>query len=64
MDTAQDRKAGAAPPPTPTEAELRAAMEQSDRDVEAGLTVSLEEVLADLDDSVARMEARRRARRA
>jgi hypothetical protein len=39
-------------------------MEQSDRDVEAGLTVSLEEVLADLDDSVARMEARRRARRA
>jgi len=39
-------------------------MEQSDRDVEAGLTVGLEEVLADLDDSIARMEARRRAPRA
>ncbi len=64
MDTRHDRKAGEDPPPTATEAELRAAIDQSDRDVEAGLTVSLEEVLADLDDSLARMEARRRARRA
>jgi hypothetical protein len=48
----------------PTEAELLAAMEQSDRDVEAGLTVSLEDVLVDLDESIARMDARRRARRA
>jgi hypothetical protein len=47
----------------PTEAELLAAMEQSDRDVDAGLTVSLDEVLADLDDSIARMDERRRARR-
>jgi hypothetical protein len=62
MDTRHDHKAGE-DPPQPTEAELRAAMEQSDRDVEAGLTVSLKEVLADLDESVARIEARRRARR-
>ncbi len=62
MDTRHDHKAGE-DPPKPTEAELRAAMEQSDRDVEAGLTVSLKEILADLDESVARIEARRRARR-
>jgi hypothetical protein len=63
MDTRHDGKAGEDPPPL-TEAELRAAMEQSDQEVEAGLTVPLEEVLADLDESIARIEARRRARRA
>jgi hypothetical protein len=63
MDTRHDRKAGQ-DPPSPTEAELLAAMEQSDQDVEAGLTVSLDEVLADLDESLVRIEARRRARRA
>jgi hypothetical protein len=63
MDTHRDHNAGE-DPPTPTEAELRAAMEQSDADVAAGLTVSLDEVLADIDASIARMEARRRARQA
>ncbi len=64
MDTCHDRKVRDDLPPMPTEAELLAAMEQSDRDVEAGLTVSLEDVLVDLDESIARMDARRRARRA
>jgi hypothetical protein len=51
-------------PLLPTGSELLDVMEESERDVEAGLTVSLEEVLAELDDSLGRMEARRRARRA
>jgi predicted transcriptional regulator len=61
MDTRHDHKAGE-DPPMPAEAELRAAMARSDEDVAAGRTVPLEEVLADLDASIARMEARRRAR--
>ena len=39
-------------------------MEQSDRDVAAGLTVPLADVLAELESVADRIEARRRARRA
>jgi hypothetical protein len=48
----------------PSEAELLAVMEQSDREVAAGLTVPLADVLAELDEAVVRLETRRRARRA
>jgi hypothetical protein len=51
-------------PPPPTEAELRAAMDQSDEDVAAGLTVPLAEILSELDDVADQMETRRRTRRA
>ena len=64
MDTRHDPEAGGHLPPMPAEADRQAAMAQSDADVAAGLTVPLEEVLADIDASIARMKARRRARRA
>lgn len=48
--------------PMPTEAELRAAMEESARDVAAGRTVPLADVLAELDQAADRIEARLRAR--
>jgi hypothetical protein len=51
-------------PPMPTEAELRAMMDESDADVAAGRTVPLAEVLSDLDAAIERIEVRRRARRA
>jgi hypothetical protein len=54
---------GFQPPPMPSEAELGAAMEESARDVAAGRTVPLAEVLAELDEAADRIEARRRARR-
>ena len=47
-------------PGMPSEAELRAVMEQSDRDVDAGLTVPLVDVLAELDGVADRIEPRRR----
>jgi hypothetical protein len=50
--------------PMPSEAELRAAMEESAKDVAAGRTVPLADVLAELDDAADRIEARLRARRA
>ena len=51
-------------PAMPSEAELCTVMEQSDRDVAAGLTVPLADVLAELESVADRIEARRRARRA
>jgi hypothetical protein len=50
--------------PMPSEAELRAAMEESARDVAAGRTVPLADVLAELDEAADRIEARLRALRA
>jgi hypothetical protein len=64
MDSPHDRQADHDTPVTPTEAELRALMEQSARDVEAGHIVPLADVLAELDGVADRIEARRRARRA
>jgi len=61
MDSPHDRQTGHA---MPSEAELRAAMEQSDRDVAAGLTVPLADVLTELDGVANRIEARRRLRQA
>src|SRR5271165_2786317 len=64
MDSPHDRQTGHAMPAMPSEAELRAAMEQSDRDVAAGLTVPLADVLTELDGVANRIEARRRLRQA
>jgi hypothetical protein len=64
MDSPRDRQTAQATPAMPSEAELRAVMEQSDRDVAAGLTAPLTYVLAELDRAADRIEARRRARRA
>lgn len=51
-------------PSTPSEAELRAAMEESAQDVAAGRIVPLADVLPELDDAADRIEARLRARQA
>ncbi len=51
-------------PVMPSEAELIAIMEQSDRDVASGQTVPLSDILAELDQAVKEIEARRRARSA
>jgi hypothetical protein len=64
MDRPHDHIADYDVPAMPSEAELRAAMEESERDVAAGRTVPLADVLAELDDVTKRIEARRRARRA
>ncbi len=50
-------------PPTPSEAELRAAMDESDRDLAAGHTVPLQDVLRELESLAERMEARRSTKR-
>jgi hypothetical protein len=42
----------------PSEAELRAALEQSEAEFAAGQIVSGDEVLRELDESIARMEAK------
>jgi hypothetical protein len=64
LDRPYEHKADRDAPATPREAHLRAAMEQSERDVAAGHTVPLADVLAELDALVDRIEARRRTRRA
>jgi hypothetical protein len=64
MDRPHDHQANHDAPSMPSEAQLRAAMDESDRDVAAERTVPLEDVLAELDDVANRIEARRRARRA
>jgi hypothetical protein len=46
-------------PETPTEAELLAATDESDRDVAAGLTFPLEDVLAELDRIAGGIDDRR-----
>lgn len=65
MDSPHDRQANHDAPRTPSEAETRAVMDQSTRDVAAGHTVPFAHVLADLDGVADRVEARRsRSRRA
>ena len=46
----------------PSEAELRAALERSEAEFAAGQIVSGDEVLRELDESIARMEAKREGR--
>jgi hypothetical protein len=46
-------------PPMPIEAELRAALERSEAQFAAGDIVSGDEVLRELDESIARMKAKR-----
>jgi hypothetical protein len=64
MDRPHDHQPGHNAPGMPSEAQLRAAMDESDRDVAAGRTVPIEDVLVELDNVANRIEARRRARRA
>ena len=63
MDSPPDRQPADATPAMPSDAELGNVMRQSERDVAAGLTVPLTDVLAELDSAADRIEARRRARR-
>lgn len=46
-------------PPTPTEAELLASLARSEAELAAGQIVSGDEVLRELDESIARMEVKR-----
>jgi hypothetical protein len=46
-------------PPMPSEAELLASLARSDAEFAAGQFVSGDEVLRELDESIARMEAKR-----
>ncbi len=64
MDNPRDHRTDDDVPAMPGEAELLAVMEQSDRDLAAGLTVPLADVLAELDGVAREIEVRRRARRA
>ncbi len=62
MDNPPGHRTNDDAPPTPGEADLRAAMDQSDADLAAGLTVPLADVLAELDGIAQATEGRRRAR--
>lgn len=64
MDSPHDHKSNRDVRPTPSEAELLAVMEESDRDLAAGRLVPLADVLAELDGIADRIEARLRTRRA
>jgi hypothetical protein len=55
MDDSRDDRIGNALPTMPTEAALRAMMDQSDRDVAPGRTVSLVQVLAYFDGVISQM---------
>jgi hypothetical protein len=60
MDNPHDHRTNH--PTRPGEAELLAIMEQSDRDVASGQIVPLADVLAELDEVIDEIEARRSAR--
>ena len=45
-------------PPVPSEAELLAALAESEAEAEAGLFVSGDEIMRELHESIARMEGR------
>jgi hypothetical protein len=51
-------------PPTPSEAELLAALAESEAEAEAGLFVSGDEIMRELQESIARMEGRATAEHA
>jgi hypothetical protein len=61
MDHPRDHKADHDAPPMPSEAQLRAMMEQSDADVAAGRTVRVADVLAELDSVADQIEVCPRA---
>lgn len=63
MDNPRDHRTDHDLPAMPDEAQLLAVMEQSDRDLAAGQTVPLADVLAELDDIAKEIEICRRARR-
>jgi hypothetical protein len=64
MDDPHDHQTADEALAMPSEAHLRAIMDQSDADLAAGLTVPLADVLAELDAVAQAIEVRRRARRA
>ena len=64
MDRPHDHQTDESEPAMPSEAHLRVVMEKSERDVAAGLTVPLADVLAELDSIANQIEARRRTRQA
>jgi hypothetical protein len=64
VDNPRDHRTDDDLPAMPDEAQLLAAMEQSDRDLAAGDTVPLADVLAELDEVAREIEVCRRVRRA
>lgn len=62
-DTPNNQRRGGWEPPMPSEAELLAELDRSDADVDAGRIVSGDEVLREIDEAIARMEAKREASR-
>jgi hypothetical protein len=61
-DTPHHRHPAGWEPPMPGEAELLASLAQSEAELSAGQIVSGDEVLRELDESIARMEAKRAGR--
>ena len=64
VDNPRDHRTDDDVPAMPSEAQLLAAMEQSDRDLAEGHTVPLADVLAELDEVAREIEVCRRVRRA
>jgi hypothetical protein len=58
-DTPRHKRPADWDPPMPNEAELLASLARSEAEFASGLLVSGDEVLRELDDSIARMEAKR-----
>jgi len=61
-DTPHHRHPADREPPMPSEAELLASLARSEAELAAGQIVSGDEVLRELDESIARMEAKRAGR--
>jgi hypothetical protein len=61
-DTPHQRHPADREPPMPSEAELLASLARSEAELVAGQIVSGDEVLRELDESIARMEAKRAGR--
>jgi hypothetical protein len=57
-DTSRHRLPAEWDPPMPSEAELLAALAESEAEAEAGLFVSGDEIMRELHESIARMEGR------
>lgn len=58
-DTPRHRRPAGWDPPMPSEAELLASLARSEADLTSGRIVSGDEVSRELDESIARMEAKR-----
>ena len=61
-DTTHQRNPADWESPTPGEAELLASLARSEAEIASGQIVSGDEVLRELDESIARMEAKRAGR--